>query len=105
MTSFEYLIIVVGFILIYIHKLHKLKGHMSTQGIVAYTTIKITTLFIAPAFSWFFASAFLELPESSVTKIVIATFVVTLLVVTVIEDKKIGVIDEVIEDAKKDFWE
>lgn len=105
MTLLEYLIIVVGLILFFAHKLKKLKGHMSAQGIIFYAAIKLILLFITPALSWVFASLFLGLSESSVTKIVIATLGITLLVLTVIEDKKVGVIDEVIEDAKKDFWD
>lgn len=105
MTPYEYSIIVVGIVFFYAHKFKKLKGHLSAAGIFFYTTLKIIALCIAPALAWVFTSLFLGWPESTVTKIVIATFALTLLVITVNEDRKVGVIDEIIEDAKKDFWD
>lgn len=77
---------------------------MSFVGIGLYSTLKALTILTIPFVSMLFVSNILELSESSIWAVVAVTFLITFGLITILEDKKIGVIDEEIKKAKYNFY-
>lgn len=69
-----------------------------------YSTLKASAMLVIPFVSLLLASNILKLSESSTWAVVAGTFLTVFALITIIEDKKIGVIDEEIEKARDDFY-
>lgn len=103
MTDLNYLLILVGIFWFYWHDFKKFYSHMSILGIALYSTLKALTMLTLPFVSMLFASNILELSESSTWTVVAGTFLITFGVITLVEDKKIGIIYEEIKKARDDL--
>lgn len=104
MSYIDYLLIAMGVAFFYLYHFKKLHGHMPIPSIALYSTLKGLILLIIPFVAMLFASNILSLGESSVWMIVAAAFLIVFVFITISEDRKTGVIKEIIDKANDDFY-
>lgn len=100
----NYLIIFFGIIVFYFFKLKKLKKYMSAPNVLLYSTLKLIVLVVMTMACMLFTHNIIDANNKIVLGFGGVAFIITLVVITIYEDKKIGVIDDIIQKAKDDFY-
>ena len=103
MSYLDYLLLIAALSAFYLYDFKRLCNHMSNAAIAIYILLKWLALFVIPFVPSLFFSNVVGVSESSARGVYLAAFLITYLIITIYEDKKTGVIDEVIKKAKDDF--